>query len=136
MITFVRRNIKPLLFRSPAKTPVEAQKTNIAKWRRKSGEASFLQDLIALRKVLCLCNLCSNIKLPRKWESRFGYSRLTAFHAVANCDWCREERPVSMFLPTEGDVWQQHELGMRSAAAVRKREMAAYDKDKRYLVGV
>lgn len=134
MITLITRHFKPLIFRTGEKTRTEAQKTDFAKWRRKDGLASMVADLIGLRKTLALCRYCSDTKMPRRWKQYYNYEELTTFHGVSPCDYCRQEKPVSLFLAGEGGYWQQHEYGQRVVAEVQKRERQLLEIDRRFII--
>lgn len=136
MITLITKHFKsPARVRKPSGGTQEVRQTNIAKWRRKDGHASFLQDLVSLRKTLALCYHCANVRMPRKWQQVYNYEELTAFHGVNACDYCREEKSIALYLAGDEPYWQEYEKSMRHEAQVRKRERDLYNKDRRYFVG-
>lgn len=129
MITLITRHFKPLILRTSATACTEAQQTNVAKLRRKDGQASFVADLIALRKTLALCRHCADVKMPRNWRKCYSYEELTTFHGDSACDYCREDKPVALFLAGEGGYWQEYEQTRRMAAEVKKRERQLLEKN-------
>lgn len=106
------------------------------KWRRPDGLASMVRDLIALRKTLVLCHSCEQ-KMPRRWESRYNYAFVKGFHAEgAACDYCRVQTSANMYCAVDGPYHQEMEQGRRSVAETRARERAAYEKDRKFFLGV
>ena len=106
------------------------------KWRRPDGLASMVCDLIALRKTLILCHACAE-KMPRHWQSRYNYSFVKGFHAEGSaCDYCRALTPVNMYCAVDGAYHQEMHKARKSVEETRARERIAFDKDRRFFLGV
>lgn len=106
----------------------------VHKWRRTQGVATFVRDLMALRKTLCLCTACER-KMPRQWTRTYNYSYVQGFHAEgAACDYCRQVTTANMYCATDGAYHQQMEKGRQSVMETRRREAALFAKDRRYLM--
>lgn len=77
-------------------------------WRipRKEGRASFLENMIQLRKTLLLCNFCATSRMPRAWMARSNYEDIPAWHSVGHCDLCRTYGALTVFVPMEGAYWK------------------------------
>jgi hypothetical protein len=134
-LTILKRGAKALFFNTP-RGKTRAVETTLAKWRRKEGPASFIADLITLRKTLMLCYHCAKYRLPRNWTRLFDYEELTIYHGEGACDYCREDNSMSLFIAGEGDYWKAYEQGRRHEEEVRARQRAMFNKDKRFLIGV
>ena len=136
MLTVLKRGYQAFYLSSSPEKKVRIAQTTLAKWRRTEGPASFLADMITLRKTLFLCYNCGKFKLGRNWRGVFDYEELTTFHGNSRCDYCREDGPVTLYLAADGKVWQEHEKSTRQIAETRKREQILYNKDRRFFIGV
>jgi hypothetical protein len=134
-LTIMKRGFKPLMLKLGRGTKAEARQVVLAKIRRKDGEASFLADMIALRKVLALCYYCAEHRLPRNWRKLFDYEELKGYHAHGHCDYKREEGSVGLYMPGDGDYWQMHEKSTKAVDSIQARDQRRYAQDRRYLVG-
>lgn len=106
------------------------------KWRRPDGLASMVRDLIALRKTLVLCHACEQ-KMPWRWESRYNYVFVKGFYAEGvACDYCRAQTSANMYCAVDGAYHQEMESARKSVEATRARERAAYQRDRRFFLGV
>ncbi len=106
------------------------------KWKRKQGMATFLRDLIALRKTVCLCKSCEH-KMPRRWEGRYNYEFVRGYYAEhAACDWCRLQDSTNMYLAADGKYHQDMTKMNRLVGETQERERQHFLKDSRHFVGV
>ena len=106
------------------------------KWRRPDGLASMVRDLIALRKTLILCHSCEG-KMPRRWGSLYNYSFVKGFYAEGSaCDYCRRQTSANMYCAVDGAFHQEMEKARKSVEEVKARERAAYERDRRFFIGV
>ena len=106
------------------------------KWKRKQGMATFLRDLLDLRKTISLCKSCER-KMPRHWGSRYNYSFVRGFYAEhAACDWCRLQDSTNMYMPVDGKYHQEMMHMKRHVDATRERERTQFLKDSRHFIGV
>lgn len=104
------------------------------KWRRKDGEASFLRDLIALRKPVALCKGCEH-KMRYRWTSRYNYEFVKGFHAeMTHCDYCRTEGSANFYHPVDGAYHQEMVKWKKIEATVQARDRARLEKDRRYIL--
>lgn len=117
--------------------PAEVKRSlPVFKWRRTQGMATFVRDLIDLRKPLILCSSCE-AKMPRRWESRYNYEFYKGYFAECSaCDWCRLRYAANMYLPVEGEYHQERVRVNKLVAEVEERERQLFLKDRRYLIGV
>ena len=91
--------------------------------------ARWVQNRIDLRRTLSLCRACE-AKMPWRWQKRWEYVELTAFHADAcPCDYCGETTSVSLFLPEEGDYWQAYVEANRGVHNAWKQELQVAERD-------
>jgi hypothetical protein len=106
------------------------QKVNpLHKWRRPDGPASFLEDMMQLRKALSLCWSCEH-KMPRKWLDKYGYSLVRNFHTEASgCDLCRNVTSTNLYVATEGTYNQEAERMERYVRETRARDKAIAERD-------
>lgn len=105
------------------------------KWRRPDGLSSFLTDMIALRKTLCLCATCEN-HMPRRWTERYDYQFVRGFHAEAvACDKCRQRDSANMYVAVEGRYATQIRDEKAAFARIRAAEITHAQRDRQYLVG-
>ena len=105
------------------------------KWRRKDGLASFLRDLISLRKTIVLCFGCEH-KMPRRWTEKYDYALIRGFHGEgAVCDYCRQHNTVNMYQTVMGKYHADWLVSERSVRETRERERAMFMKDRKYLIG-
>lgn len=105
------------------------------KWRRKDGLASFVRDLIDLRKTLLLCPSCEQ-KMPRRWLGQYNYALVTGFHTEdTGCDYCRQLGCPNMYVAQDGKFHQEMVLAERRVRETRQREAEALQRDWRYMVG-
>lgn len=115
---------------------VIARALPLFRWRRSDGLASMVRDLIALRKTLILCHSCEG-KMPRRWESRYNYAFVKGFHTEGSaCDYCRVQTSANMYCASDGAYHQAMEKANKSVEETRARERAAYEKDRRFFLGV
>ena len=106
------------------------------KWRRTQGIASFVLDLIQLRKTLIFCYTCE-YKMPRRWESRYNYAFVKDFHGDGSaCDYCRTQTTINMYCAVDGAYHQEMGKANRSIEETRARERQLYERDKRYFLGI
>ena len=104
------------------------------KWRRKDGEASFLWDVMALRKPIALCKGCEH-KMPHRWTSRYNYAFVKGFHAeLTACDYCRIQGSVNFYHPVDGAYHQEMVRWQRIEAQVAERDRQNFLKDRRYIL--
>ena len=122
----------------PVKTPLGTMTPSLplVKWRRLDGKASFVCDLIALRKTLLLCHGCVVTHFPAHWQQQYDYECVPAFHGDGGCDYCRQEGPADLYVAGEGAYWQEWEASTRIIRQVRERECRLMAQDSRYLIGV
>ena len=93
------------------------------KWRRPEGPASFFTDRMALRKSLSLCYTCEHTRLPKRWEERYLYQKITSFHGDGiGYDYCRADEPTSLYVAEEGDLGQAYTEMIPSVAETKKRD--------------
>lgn len=93
------------------------------KWRRPDGRASFFMDRLALRKSLSLCMSCERNVLPRRWELRYDYQKITQFHGDGvGCDYCRDDTTTSLYIPMEGSLAGEYNVMEPSVRNTRARE--------------
>lgn len=105
------------------------------KWRRPDGLSSFLADMIALRKTLCLCASCEK-QMPRRWLERHDYQYVRGFYADAvACDKCRNRDSANMYVATEGNYATQIRNEKAAFERIRAAERASAQRDRQYLVG-
>ena len=109
-------------------TPINWQKVH----RRISG-ASWLEDMSQLKKTLALCRTCA-WKMPWRWQAKFHYEELKAYHGVGVCDRCRNEDSVSLYLSTDTDYWAKCERDRRWSAETRARDRAFAVVDRRRII--
>lgn len=105
------------------------------KWRRKEGLATFLRDLIDLRKTIVLCYGCEH-KMPRRWTDKYDYALIRGFHGEdAVCDWCRHHNTVNMYQTVIGKYHENMLLMQRSVQETQERERQMFMKDRKFLIG-
>lgn len=105
------------------------------KWRRTQGMATFLRDLIALRKPIALCASCE-AKMPRRWLDSTDYAFVKGFHAEGTaCDYCRQLSSANLYHPVDGAYHQEMVAVNRMVEEVQARERALFNKDRRFLLG-
>lgn len=107
------------------------------KWRRKQGMATFVRDLIDLRKTLVLCGGCER-KMPYRWMEKYDYALVRGYNAAeAACDWCRQNNDhCNLYHTTHGKHHERCELAKQSIEETEARERDLYMKDRRYFIGV
>lgn len=108
--------------------------TALHRWRRTDGLATFLRNMIDLRKTISLCHSCEN-RMPNRWLSRYNYELVKHLSAdECPCDYCRQTTSVNLFVAGEGEYFQNYDLGQRSVRATVARERALRDKDYRHVL--
>lgn len=120
--------------KAAAKKTLDVLPAALHKWHRPDGLASFVRDMIGLRKTISLCRSCE-AKMPSRWTSRYNYELVKHLHADdCPCDYCRQTTSVNLYVAGEGDYWQQYDLGQRSVHDTVLRERKLRDKDYRYVL--
>lgn len=110
------------------------QPSPLYKWRRNDGLATFLRNMLDLRKTISLCHSCER-KMPSRWLSRYNYELVKELSADnCPCDYCRNLDSVNLFVPGDGPYFAQYDLARRSVAETTQRERAAMDKDWRTIL--
>ena len=105
------------------------------KWRRKQGMATFLRDLIDLRKTVVLCASCEG-KMPGRWTDKYNYAYVRGYHAEgAACDWCRQVTSTNLYQAADGKYHQDRMRMEKSVRETQARDHALFLKDRRYLIG-
>ena len=104
------------------------------RWRRKDGLASFLTNMLELRKTISLCHSCER-KMPSKWLSRYNYVLVYGFSTDSTgCDYCRTVGSTNLYHAVEGPYAQEMARSLRSVAETQKRERQMLDKDPRWIL--
>ena len=104
------------------------------KWPRKNGLATFLNDLIQLRKPIALCKGCEH-KMPYYWTSRYNYAFVKGFYAeLTACDYCRTQGSVNFYHPVDGAYHQEMVRWQQIEAQVKERDRQNFLKDRRYII--
>jgi hypothetical protein len=100
------------------------------KWPRKDGPASFLSDLIALRKSVLLCYSCEQ-KMGRRWQDRINYGLVKSFHADDGfCDSCRHSTSCNLYIPVEGQYYQDMTFAETCIKQTKERERQTAQRDR------
>jgi hypothetical protein len=111
----------PTIFIHKEYTKAQILKAQEAPGKKKGRAAGgWIHDLCSLRKVITLCPECQ----PKFNPGRLGYIREKEFPVVqANCDGCKtfDQRCAAYF-------WEETYHEVRSTAAARRAERAAYQK--------
>ena len=135
MLQLITKHFRPFMVGTPKGDKAEASKVKLAKWRRKDGLASFIADMIALRKPLQICHFCAERRMPSRWRNQYNYEKFNMFRGGESaCDYCREEKPLTLYMATDNELWRTIELGEKSVAETRKRERLQYERDSRYIL--
>ncbi len=104
------------------------------KWRRPDGMASFVRDMLGLRKTLSLCTSCEH-KMPRKWLSQYNYSLVYGFSTDrTGCDYCRQVGATNLYHAVEGAYAQEMEMSRRFAEATMMRDRRLWAENPRAIV--
>jgi hypothetical protein len=102
-------------------------------WRkvlRKITNASWVSDMIALRKALQFCTGCE-AKMPWRWQTRFEYRAFTAYHGDGQCDGCRQDTAVTLYQRTDSPEYAAAERYDRLVQATRARDAGFTVVDRR-----
>lgn len=78
---------------------------NWLKIRRPVSNATWIADRMALQKSVQLCSTCL-YKMPRRWKAIYHYEEFTQYHGEGQCDGCRHDDTVTLFLSTD-DPWHE-----------------------------
>ena len=120
-------------FRSAAGAVFESVRP-LHRWRRKDGLASFLTNMLELRKTISLCHSCER-KMPSKWLSRYNYALVYGFSTDSTgCDYCRQVGSTNLYHAVEGPYAQEMERSRIYAQETMKRDRKMFDKDPRWFM--
>jgi hypothetical protein len=105
------------------------------KQRRPIVNASWVNDMIALKRALQFCKGCEP-KMPWRWQSLFNYRPFSmpdgrAYEGNGQCDWCRQERPIVLYQRTDSPEYEAGEKYDRMIAETRARETGFTVVDRR-----
>ena len=101
-----------------------------AKIRRQVSPSSWIQDRIALKKMVQLCSACL-YRMPHHWLRHAQYHEFHVAHGEGTCDGCRHEDVLSMFVSMEDPWFQQCERQAQQAASIRKADQDVLVNDRR-----
>lgn len=105
------------------------------KWKRKQGMATFLRDLMDLRKTITLCASCER-KMPRRWTEKYNYAFVRGFQVeCAACDYCRLPDACNMYQAVDGKYHQDRVRMEQSVRETQEKDRALFLKDRRYFIG-
>jgi hypothetical protein len=96
--------------------------------RRKMSNASWLEDMIQLKKTLALCKGCTTTKMPWRWEQKLHYAEMKTLHGSGHCDLCRKEDLVSLYQNTDTAWYEQIERDNHLVAATVARDFRITDR--------
>ena len=106
----------------------------LSRWRRKNGLATFLNDLIQLRKPIALCKGCER-KMPYHWTAKYDYEFVHGFYAeLTACDYCRTQGSANFYHPVDGAYHQEMVRWKKIEEAVKERDRQNVLKDRRYII--
>jgi hypothetical protein len=99
---------------------------NWLKVRRRIGNASWLSDMVALRKLISVCSRCE-YKFPWRWKQKLHYAEFTPFHGEGLCDGCRHEGVVTLYRSKDDPWFETCERQASIAAAIDRQDQMFRD---------
>lgn len=110
--------------------PTFMKKIDFSKTSRRMSGATWLWDMMNLRKVLQLCSRCQ-YALPHHWEKKYHYAKWKHFTGINPCDYCKNEAVVDLFRSTDDPWYAECERNSRAVSATRARDAAFAVTDRR-----
>lgn len=96
-------------------------------WRRSRSNAAMIQDFMALKKCIGLCQSCES-KMPWRWEGKYGYRLVHNARSEGCCDFCREHALCNLFHHVEEGYCKQWEEHAGIVSRALEQQIAIRDK--------